>query len=385
LFSQVDVIDIALPLRREWRWRGLHEQLGRWSIVRLETDEGVVGWGEATALRDWGGDFGRYAGETQATVRHVIEDILAPLVRTADPFDVEATLLRFDEAIRGHVYAKAAVEMALHDVQGKIVGLPLHKLLGGAVREGVAIAHMIGIMGIEEAVEEALAAQADGVTALQLKGSGELSRDLALVERVRGAVGDDVVLRVDANQGYRRCGAKEAIQAVSALEAAGANLVEQPTEGLRAMAAIRKAVSVTILADESCWRPEDVLDLAAAGAADAISIYLAKAGGISRARKVAAVAEAHGFPCDVNGSLESGIGNAANVHFAVASPPVTLACVIPVSVPAGGEGPAFAGRYYSDDLTTEPLRFVDGRLQPPDGPGLGIAVDEEKLAAFRIR
>lgn len=382
--ASVDAIPVALPVRREWRWRGLEGDLGRWVIVRVHTNEGLVGLGEATPLPDWGGDFNRYAGETPTTVIHVVQDLLGPLLVGADPFDVEANLARMDEAVSGHSYAKAAIEMALYDLQGKITGQPVYRLLGGRFRPGVRIAHMIGLMGAEEAVVEAAAAVADGCSAFQIKGTGELARDVAVVSAVRAELGDAVLLRLDANQGYRRIGVKEAARAVRALVDAGIDLLEQPGEGLREMAAIRAAVEVTVIADETVWGPEDVVAVAEAGAADAISIYIAKAGGLARARRVAVLAEAYGFPCDVNGSLESGIGNAASVHLASALPAISLPSVIPVTAPAGTGTAGAAGRYYADDLVTEPFAFADGLLLPPEGPGLGVELDEEKLAAFRV-
>lgn len=384
LVARVEVIDVALPVRREWRWRGLGEELGNWTLIRLETEDGLVGWGEATALRDWGGDHGRYFGETPATVRHVVEEILAPHLVGLDPFDIEATFQRFDDVVKGYPYAKAAIDIALHDLQGKIAGVPLFRLIGGRVRPGVGIAHMIGIMSIDEALEEAAMACEDGVRAFQVKGTGEIDRDVELVKALRHAVEDGIVLRLDANQGYRGAGAKAAIRAVRRLEEAGVDFVEQPTEGLRDMAVVRAATDVPIIADESAWQPADALEVGRMGAADAISIYLAKAGGIARARKVAAIAETFGLPCDVNGSLESGIGNAANVHFGVSSVPVSLACVIPVTAPRGLGSACAAGRYYADDIVTDAFRFENGILYPPDGPGLGVTVDEEKLCAYRV-
>jgi len=358
--------------------------LGRWVIVRVRTDGGLVGLGEATPLPDWGGDFGRYAGETPETVMHVVRDLLGPLISGADPFDVEATVERMDGAVRGHHYAKAAVEMALYDLQGKIVGQPVYRLLGGKYRSGVRVAHMIGLMGKDEAVEEALAAREDGCTAFQIKGTGGPDRDAAVTRALRDALGSEALLRVDVNGGYRGRGAKEAIRAVRMLEDAGADLVEQPTEGLAQMAAVREAVSATVIADESVWQPQDVLDIVRAGAADVVSIYVAKAGGLLRARKVAAVAEACGFPCDVNGSLEGGVGNAANLHLAVACPSVTLPSVIPVTTLADGPDRT-AGRYYADDVVRESFPYEDGLLRAPEGPGLGVELDEEKLEAYRAR
>lgn len=380
-----EVIDIRLPPRREWRWRGLHEELGRWSIVRAVTEDGTVGWGEATPLGSWGGDAGRYFGETPVTVRHAVCDVLGPRLAGLDPFELHQAHARMEEALRGHVYAKAAIEMALFDIQGKLLGLPVHALLGGRARDAVPVAHMIGIMEVAEGVAEAAAAAEEGIRTFQLKGTGSLERDAALVRAVRRELGDAVTLRLDANQGYRRLGAKGAARAVRALGEAGADMVEQPTEGLHPMAHVRRSTEATIVADESCWQPADLLEIARLEAADAISIYLAKAGGLHAARRVADLAATLGLPCDVNGSLESGIGNAANVQFALSAPAVTLACVIPVTAPAGAGAARVAGRYFADDVVAEAFPFADGRVGPPQGPGLGVAVDEEKLERYRWR
>lgn len=377
----VEAIPIQLPVRREWLWRGLGEPLGRWVIVRVHTTDGHVGLGEATPLPDWGGDAGRYFGETQETVVHMVHDLLGPLIIGLDPWDVERASTLMRERVKGHLYAKAAIEMALHDLRGKLANRPLYQLLGGPARDGVQLAHMIGIMTSDDAATEAEAAMAEDVRAFQIKGTGDLERDVTVVRRLRSTVGDDVMLRLDANQGYPE--PKLAIEAVRRLEDAGVDLVEQPTEGIRQMAEVRAAVGVRIMADESCWLPQDAAEIGVTRAADAISVYLAKAGGIAAAQHVAAVAAAFGLPCDVNGSLESAVGNAANLHFAIATPAVTLPSVIPASAPIGA-GPSTAGRYYTDDLVGEPFPLRKGLLRPPPGPGLGVELDEERLNAFRI-
>jgi muconate cycloisomerase len=148
------------------------------------------------------------------------------------------------------------------------------------------------------------------------------------------------------------------------------------------MAEVRRASRAQIVADESCWQPADLIDIDRCGAADAISIYIGKAGGIRTARRIADLAETVGLPCDVNGSLESGVGNAANLALALSSPAITLGCVIPVSVPAGSDGPATAGRYFADDVVSAPFTFADGMLHPLERPGLGIEVDEEKVRRY---
>jgi muconate cycloisomerase len=379
--TAIEAVPFRLLPRRDFKWAGLKGDLGGFVVVRAHTDGGIVGYGEATPLPDWGGDFGRHAGETQETVVAMVNGVLGPALIGHDPTAVTAARGIMDAAAVGNVYAKCAIDIALHDCWGKIVGQPIYRLLGGACRTGVPIAHMVGLMPEADAMEEAGRAVADGITALQIKGGPDPARDVRLIAALRRALGDAVDLRLDANQGYRD--AKTALKFVRQLQDAGVDSVEQPALGLAAMAAVTEGAAVPIIADESCWDVNDALDVVARRGADCLSIYLAKAGGLVGARKVAAVAEAASMRCDVNGSIESGIGNAANVHFALATPSVTLPAVLPISAPAGTHPCRVAGHYYEDDVIAEPFAVRGGAILPLDRPGLGIEVDERKLESFR--
>lgn len=379
----IECVPIALPLRRDWRWRGQERELGHWVIVRVSTSAGVEGLGEATPLADWGGDRGRMYGETPTTVCHIVTEYLAPILEGISVWDGEEALRRMDSVVRGHPYAKAAVDMALLDICGKLAQQPVWRLLGGRVRQSVPIAHMLGLMEIGEALDEAERAIGDGVRAFQVKSSGDLARDVDLIRALREQTPPGTMLRLDANQGYRALDDKGADAAVRRLEDAGIDAIEQPTEGLDRMARVRASARVPIVADESCWSPADVIDVVRAGAADAISIYVGKAGGLRRARDIATLSALHGLPCDVNGSLEAGVGNAASLHLAIACPVITLPAVIPVTTIAGDERPVAAGRYYTDDIVTRSFRFADGALEATDAPGLGVTIDEEKLERYR--
>lgn len=379
--TDIEAIPFRLPLRRDFRWASLRVALGGFVLVRVRTDEGVVGFGEATPLPDWGGDFGRRAGETQATVVEVVRNVLRPALMGRDAAQIDLAIDAMDKALRGHSYAKCAIEIALHDILGKVARMPIHRLLGGAYRDRLPVAHMIGIMPNEEAVAEGEGALADGIRAFQIKGGLDAERDIRLITELRRRLGDDIVLRLDANQGY--ADAKTAIAVLERMKDARPDYVEQPVEGLDAMRRVREAGPIRVIADESCWSAHDALDLVHAGAADVISIYLAKAGGMRGAMAVGAIARASGLPCDVNGSIESGIGNAANLQFGLATASVTLACVIPVSAPLGRHPCRVGGHYYEDDIITEPFRVADGALLPLDGPGLGIEIDEAKLERYR--
>jgi muconate cycloisomerase len=378
--TAITTVPFRLPVRREFRWASLLKPLGGFVYVQVETDGGITGLGEVNALPDWAGDHGRHGGETQDTSIAIIKKVIEPALIGLDPCRIEAAHAVMDRVLKGNNYARAAVDMALHDIWGKVTGQPIAALLGGVFRERVPIAHMIGIMPLEEGLDEAVRASQDGIRALQVKGGENRERDIALIKAIREKLGQGIFLRLDANQGYGR--AKTARAILRSMDQL-LDMVEQPVVDLSNLRDLVDTVAVDVIADESCWDSRDALEIAKSGGADAISIYLAKAGGIAKARRVSDIAETASLPCDVNGSLESAIGNAANLQFALASRPVSLACVIPVTAPAGSFTTEVAGCYYEDDLVDRPFPYKDGCLLPLDGPGLGIEINPRKLERYR--
>ncbi len=380
--QSIETIPVRLPTRRVHQWANLKTPIGVYLLVKLTTDDGWTGLGEAPALKDWGGDHMRYYGETPASVAAVIRDILAPSIEGEDPRRIEWIHTLMDQAVKGYPYSKAAIDMALYDVAGKAAGVPAYQLLGGLYQESVPISHSIGLMDMDEAVAEVQRVKAEGVKTIKLKGGVEPKRDVELLRRVREALGPDMNLTVDANNGYKS--AKEAVRVTKAMEPYNILYMEQPVEGLDAMAEVTRRVDTPIMADESAWTTWDILEIIEKKAADIISIYTTKPGGLLKAKKVAAIAEAAGFPCNVNGSVEMGVGNAANVHLAASTAAVNLACVIPVTTPDAEATGRIAGIYYKDDIVTEPFEFADGAVKVSHRPGLGIELDEEKVERYRL-
>lgn len=380
--QSIETIPVRLPTRRAHQWANLKTPIGVYLVVKLVTDEGLTGLGEAPALKDWGGDHMRYYGETPTSVAAVIHDILEPTLTGEDPRRIEWLHTLMDQAVKGYPYSKAAIDMALYDVVGKAAGVPAYQLLGGLYRESVPISHSIGLMGMDEAVAEVRRVQEEGIKTIKLKGGVEPGRDVELLRRVREALGADMNLTVDANNGYKS--AKEAVRTTNAMEPYNILYMEQPVEGLDAMAEVTRRVDTPVMADESAWTTWDVLEIIEKKAADIISIYTTKPGGLLKAKKVAAIAEAAGFPCNVNGSVEMGVGNAANVHLAASTAAANLGCVIPVTTPDAEATGRIAGIYYKDDIVTEPFEFVDGAVKVPRGPGLGVELDEEKVERYRL-
>lgn len=384
LVKKVELFEVVLPRRRPHSWATSITQIGQgYVIVRITTDDGHIGYGEATVLPEWGGDFGRYYGESSGTVFSVTADYLFPVLKDKSPLALEALMSQMNRAIKGHWYAKAALEIALLDVIGKALGQPVYNLLGGMVRTKIPLAHSLGLMDVRSALEEAERAVGEGIRTIKIKGGLDPARDIELIRKLESVYQGRVDFVLDGNQAYRSVA--EAVRVINKIEDCNVQCVEQPVAGIRNLASVRSQVTVPIMADESVWTHFDTMSLVRAEAVDYVSIYVAKAGGLIGGKKVATVAEAGGLLCNVNGSAEFGVGNAANLHLAASSSVISLPCVIPVTTVKGKEQTEVAGRFYQDDIVVEPFQYDNGDLVVPTKPGLGIEIDEDKLKHYSTK
>jgi muconate cycloisomerase len=381
--ASVATLLVQLPTRREHKWTGLTEPIGRYILVKMTDADGSAGWGEAAALKDWGGEFGRYFGESASIVEHVIERYLAPAVKGIDPANIVELHARMDAVIKGYPYAKAAVEFAAYDLAARGLGVPVYTLLGGRARTRVPVTHSIGLISVEEAEREAALVAAEGIRTIKVKIGVDPKRDIEVVRAVRKAAGDAMDICVDANEGYKTPG--EAIVILKEMEKYRLKYAEQPCMGIARIAEVARALDTPVMADESAWNAHDAVEIAEQHAIDIVSIYTTKPGGLYKAMEVAAVCRAAGIACNVNGSIETGVGNLANVQLAAAAPAVTLSCVVPVSTPAEYQKGQVGGIYYKDDLIRAPMKVADGAIEVPAGPGMGIDVDEAKIEKYRVR
>ncbi|WP_149536780.1 mandelate racemase/muconate lactonizing enzyme family protein [Siccirubricoccus phaeus] len=382
VITTIETILIQLPTRREHKWTGLTEPIGRYVLVKMTDDAGRVGWGEAPALKDWGGEFGRYFGESPLITRTVIERYLAPAVLGVELGDAATLHARMDAVIKGYPYAKGAVDFAFYDLTGRWLGVPVHLLLGGRSRTRIPVTHSIGLIPIPQAVEEVAQVAAEGIRTIKIKVGVDPKRDVEMVRQIRAAVGPEVDLCVDANEGYRTPG--EAIRTIRQMEEQRLIYAEQPVMGIERLAEVARAIDTPVMADESAWNAHDVVQIIEHRAAQIVSIYTTKPGGLLRAMEVAAVCRAAGIICNVNGSVETGIGNLANIQLAAAAPAVTLSCVVPVSTPAAQQRGQVGGIYYRDDLIAAPMTLEDGAILVPTGPGMGIEADLKKIETYRV-
>ena len=382
--SSIECFEATLPTRRPHLDRHVSDVAAHekrtYLLAKVTADNGVQGYGEAPVLPVWGGDHGIYYGETVRTSVAVITELIGPAILNEDPTMIESLHERMDRAIIGYPYAKGCLDLAIHDLVGRAIGIPVYQLLGGLYRRKIPVNHSIGFMDADRAVEEAKLVVQEGVKTIKIKVGIEPNRDVAVVRAVREAVGDSIKLTADANQGYET--PKTALHVIREMEGSDVWFMEQPVEGLSAMKEVTKKSPIPIMADESAWTPNDALEIAKRRAADIISLYTMKPGGLMNAKKVAAIAEAAGIPCNVNGSGEMGVGNAANVQLAAAMKNVTLPCVIPITSVVGKERTKVANRIFMDDFVIDPFEYEDGYTIVRDTPGMGIEVDQDKLRKY---
>lgn len=340
-----------------------------YALVRIETDSGAFGVGEAQA------DIG-FFGNTLEGLCAAIDDYLGPQLLGRDPFDRELILDLLD--YRENSCARSGIDLALHDLIGRELGVPVSALLGGTHRPRVAVAIEIAGGRPEEMAGRCTELVDRGVRAFKPKIGGIVEADVERLVAIREAVGPDVALRADANQGYNP---KEAIRLCRLAEGAGVRLelLEQPVAAwdLQGMAFVRSSVDTPIEADESCYTVHDAIQIVRHEAADVLNVKLAKAGGLYAAKKIAAIAGAAGLRCVVGTSFGLGIEVAAKLHLAAS----TMNIIDAVE---------FTELAIHESVIEQPasgalaLPLTDGCLDVPSAPGLGVelaAGDVERLHA----
>ena len=340
--------------------------VSRYVIVAIETDEGITGWGEATVVPLW-------SGETQGGAAALMQDYFAPLLKGKNPCEVESLAQAMDAAALENHFTKAAIEMALFDLVGKARKKPVYELLGGTKNPlQIPIKFSIGLREPEDAANIALTKVKEGFTAIKLKVGPDPEKDLLRVRLVREAIGENIKLNVDTNGGWN---VEQAIREIRRYEEFDLAYVEQPTPrwDIDGLAKVRAATGAKIMADEgvfSIWQAEEVLRKRAA---DLISIYPGKNGGLLKAKKICDMAEEAGVGCHLGSNLEWDIGTAAMCHLALASKNVPVK-EFPVDI----LGPL----YYSVKPKQKPICFQRGHVFVPEGNGLGVEISEEEIKAL---
>jgi L-alanine-DL-glutamate epimerase-like enolase superfamily enzyme len=368
--ARIEAIPVRIPLkpaRRMISALGRHD-VSDFVVVRIQTDDGLEGVGEATVTPRW-------SGETVWGARAMIERVFAPVLIGLDPLDGEALDGRLDAVAADNWFAKAAVEMACWDIAGRAAGKPVYDLLGGPCRSlTVRSRFSLGAYEPTVAAERARSLVSAGFDTIKVKVGTDPARDVERVRAVRDAIGPDASLTIDANGGWNL---PAALDCLARLDDCRLTLVEQPLPrgdytGLRAL---RARTGQKILADESCFDEVEARELIAQECCDVLSLYPGKNGGIRKARRIAAMAAEHGVPCSIGSNLEWDLGTAAMLHFIASTPNLQVE-----RFPGDCLGPS----YHEFSLARNPLAIDGPSTTLHEAPGLGIDIDWERVASHRL-
>jgi L-alanine-DL-glutamate epimerase-like enolase superfamily enzyme len=335
-------------------------------LIKIYTDDGHMGIGEACA---WEPEF---YGETRESIESTILNYVAPNIIGEDPFNIGRIMMILDQNLARITCVKEGIDLALHDLVGKILGVPVYKLLGGKFRDKVPVGSEIGINTPKAMADNALRVLKEGINVIKIKGSDDMKLDVERIKTVRAAVGDEVELRLDPNAAWDTIGS---IRVMKAVEDCHLQLLEQPIPNwdLKGMAHIRNNIGVPLMADESLWTPQDAVRIYEYGAADLLNLKIAKTCGLYQGKKVEATAEALGLPCIAGTELEPGISSVAKVHLAASMRIHPIASEFTELTQVDGT------------ILKQPLAVVDGCLEIPQGPGFGVEIDEDALEEYRIK
>ncbi len=335
-------------------------------LVRVEADNGLLGWGEAASAPTMTGDL-------QAGMVAAVREILAPALIGEDALEHARLGRSCAGLLAGNHGAKSAVEMALLDLAGRHLEVPVSDLLGGALRRRVRPMLLLGNERVDDDIAEARANSEQGVGFFKLKlGVKPLDEEIAATRALRAALGEATTICADANMGYT---VEQAERYAAAVAECGLLFLEQPVRDadIEGMARVAASGAIPLCADEPIAGAEDIRRFHAAGAARGVNLKTIKFGGPSATVRAGHLCEALGLSVNLACKVaESSIGAAALAHVGAAIARLDW-------------GVSVTHRYLADDLVIEPLEIRNGEVEVPTGPGLGVEIDERRIERYRVR
>lgn len=336
-------------------------------LVRIKYSDGIIGIGEATTIGGLS-----YGPESPEGIKLVIDTYFAPLLIGQNAERPAALMAILDNNLVGNNFAKCAIEAALLDAQGIRAGLAVSELLGGRLRDRLPVLWTLasGDTARDIAEAEAMIDQRRH-NAFKLKiGKRTIAEDVAHVGAIKKALGDRASVRVDVNMAWDETGARRGI---AMLADVGCDLVEQPIHRncRTGMARLRLSSDIPIMADEALQGPASAYDYASEAAADIFSVKIEQSGGLRAACQVQTIADAAGIALYGGTMLEAAVGTAASAHVFATFP----------ALPFGTE--LFGPLLLTEEILEEPLEYGDFGMAVPSGPGLGVRIDEDRLAFLR--
>ena len=349
LIDGFDVLPVEMPLHdKDWAFALATVSSARGYAVRMRSGE-ICGYGYAPAIPHMGSTFEGLPIELQR---------FASLTKQTDPWEIEALLQRLDRSLSGANQAKAAIDCAAYDLTARASGVPLCNLLGGRLRKKVAVLRILALKTPQEMASKAAELFDDGYRYFKIKVHGDIEEDVARVRAIRERLGSDAHLTIDANQSYS---VKEAIISIERMAVYGIDLVEQPVHrhDLKGLAAVTRAVSPIVEADEAAGTLEEIATLVGERMVDAVSLKIPKLGGLRNAIAAARLCEVNSVKCRMGAHVGTRLLNAHALSLAVSLPQLTYACELGEF--ARMDGDPFCG-----------LEVANGHVHLPAAIGCGV-------------
>ena len=359
---------VDLPIRRAPQFAATTISTQAYLIVEIFTEGGIVGFGEGVTP---GGPW--WSGDSVESMKVTIDIYLAPVLIGQDASKIADLHLRMNRVVRANAFAKAALDMACWDILGKALDSSVSALFGGRVREGSEICWALATGMAQSDIEEAEGMlERRQARIFKLKGGAKSpEEDARRAVAVAKALGERAEVRLDLNQAWDETTANYWLPM---LVDGGVKMVEQPVQqwNFEGLARIRQKFGIEVMADESACTLQDGLRLASLGAVDVVAFKLMKCGGMAACRKLIAIAESAGIVSFGGTFLESSIGSAAGLHVTAAEPTAMTS-------------EFFGGLWLATEIVETPLVYRDYEVLIPEGPGLGVSIDADKLAHFARR
>lgn len=367
LIERIETTIVDLPLKRIHKFSATTINSKSFVIVQIFTNNGIVGIGEATTP---GGPW--WAGEAVETIKVMIDSYLAPTLIGEDALQIDTLLQKMDAVAANNTFAKAAIEIALFDIKGQALDQPVYKLFGGLARESMPLKWPLAQGNAKADLEEAETLMSSN-TAQEFKvkmGYMTPEDDVNYIGALCKGLNNKASLLGDLNAAWDELTTQKYLPV---LAEHGLAMLEQPIAACHyeALARIREASTIPILADESVFSARDVNDIHNYNSADMLSLKMFKHGGLTRTNHIAEIAAAKGIACYAGTFLESSIGTAAYMQLLAAQD----------SINGGNElvGPI----WLADDIVEESVQYKDNHIWVNHGPGLGVRLDQDKLSHYR--
>ena len=367
MYKSIETLLVEIPTIRPHKMAVATMQTQTLVLVKVSTEDGFIGWGEATTIGGLG-----YGEESPESVKTNIQTYFAPLLKTLNGLNVAQTMHIINRHINGNRFAKCAIQTALLDIQAQRLGLPLSEVLGGRLRDSISVLWVLASGNTEKDILEAqkmIANKRHNVFKLKI-GSRPVEQDVEHVLAIKKALGDDISIRVDVNRAWSEL---TAIKGIQMLQDGGVDLIEQPCaiNNIDAMERLTRKFDIAIMADESLMGPQSAYELAKRNAASVFAVKIAQSGGLLEGCEVGKIANLAGIDLYGGTMLEGPIGTIASAHvFSTFS-----------NLAYGTE--LFGPLLLTEQILKTPLKYENFELQIPTGLGLGIELDENKIDNMR--